>query len=345
MPQLVGPFPTACAHKSTTLLCHRIHFGWAQAAAAVSHHFRQGGVEARPVTTSRAAAADGCKCACAGHSPGIADEPAGSRAFSSADASPSTRSGLNSFSGGGTKTGRSVISGSSGSGLRAMRSVAARAGGGSQSGGESGDGFWTLQGYVLYESEVKKSKFVVHAWPVSSSSEALSLIRSASDPSASHNCFAYRIGPEFRSSDDGEPGGTAGRPIQAALDGEGLDRVAVLVTRYFGGIKLGAGGLVRAYGGAAKECLRLAPRVFAKAQSEVVVEVTYDELGTAYSCLDMYGCTRLAEEYGSSGTVTIRAMVDADKLESLRAAVADGTGGRRRVELATTAAEAAATAH
>ncbi|KXZ50590.1 hypothetical protein GPECTOR_16g765 [Gonium pectorale] len=202
--------------------------------------------------------------------------------------------------------------------------------------------FWTLQSYVLYESEVKKSKFIVHAWPVSSAAEALSLIRGASDPSASHNCFAYRLGDEFRSSDDGEPGGTAGRPILAAIEGEGLDRVAVLVTRHFGGIKLGAGGLVRAYGGAAKECLRLAPRVFAKARVEVVVDVAYDELGIVYGCLDMHGSTRLAEEYGSSGTVALRALVDEDKLPGLRAAVMDGTGGRRRVELASEVAAAAA---
>ncbi len=65
---------------------------------------------------------------------------------------------------------------------------------------------------------------------------------------------------EYRSNDDGEPGGTAGRPILAAIDGQGFDRVAVVVTRWYGGIKLGAGGLVRAYGGAAAECLRAAPR-------------------------------------------------------------------------------------
>ncbi|PNW77719.1 hypothetical protein CHLRE_10g448800v5 [Chlamydomonas reinhardtii] len=217
------------------------------------------------------------------------------------------------------------------------RGVATRAGAGSEA--ETESGYWTLQSYVLYESEVKKSKFIVHAWPVSSPAEAMDLIKGASDPSASHNCFAYRIGDEFRSSDDGEPGGTAGKPIQTAIDGEGLDRVAVLVTRFFGGVKLGAGGLVRAYGGAAQECLKLAPRVFAKAQVEVVVEASYDELGTIYSCLDMHACMRLAEDYGSSGTVSIRALVDADKLNSLKAAVADGTRGKRT---AVPAAEAAA---
>lgn len=210
------------------------------------------------------------------------------------------------------------------------------------SGSTEAEGYWTLLSYVLYEEEVKKSKFIVHAWPVSSSAQAMELIRGASDPSASHNCFAYRVGQEFRSSDDGEPGGTAGRPIQAAIDGEGLDRVAVLVTRFFGGTKLGAGGLVRAYGGAAKECLKLAPRVFTKAQVLVEVEAAYDELGTVYGCMDMYGAERQAEEYGSSGTVTLRALVDADRLAPLQAAIADGTGGRRRAVRVEREAEMAA---
>jgi putative IMPACT (imprinted ancient) family translation regulator len=87
-------------------------------------------------------------------------------------------------------------------------------------------------------------------------------ITAATDPKASHNCFAYKIGAEFRSTDDGEPGGTAGRPILRAIETEGLDHVCVLIIRYFGGTKLGAGGLVRAYGGAARECLRASERKF-----------------------------------------------------------------------------------
>ena len=67
-----------------------------------------------------------------------------------------------------------------------------------------------------------------------------------SDPEATHNCWAYKIGQEYRFNDDGEPGGTAGRPILQAIEGQGMDRVAVLVVRWFGGVKLGAGGLVRA---------------------------------------------------------------------------------------------------
>ena len=77
----------------------------------------------------------------------------------------------------------------------------------------------------------------------------------------------YRLGDEYRSSDDGEPSGTAGRPMLSAIDGEGLDAVCVLVVRHFGGVKLGAGGLARAYGGAARQCLQQALRTFRPAKA------------------------------------------------------------------------------
>ncbi|MFC6616804.1 IMPACT family protein [Deinococcus radiophilus] len=78
-------------------------------------------------------------------------------------------------------------------------------------------------------------------------------------PDATHHCWAYRIGELYRFNDDGEPGGTAGAPILRAIEGQGVQHVMVIVVRYYGGVKLGTGGLVRAYGGAAAECLRTAP--------------------------------------------------------------------------------------
>ena len=76
-------------------------------------------------------------------------------------------------------------------------------------------------------------------------------------PDATHHCWAYRIGPAYRFGDDGEPGGTAGAPILRAIEGQGVDRVMVVVVRFYGGVKLGTGGLARAYGGTAAECLRM----------------------------------------------------------------------------------------
>lgn len=121
---------------------------------------------------------------------------------------------------------------------------------------------WTLASPHESELEAKKSKFLAFAWPVSTPAEAKEAIRSRFDPRASHNCTAFRIGSEYHFNDDGEPSGTAGRPILSAIEAEDLHGVVVLVVRYFGGTKLGTGGLVRAYGGAARQCLQEAPRVF-----------------------------------------------------------------------------------
>ncbi|ACI51609.1 protein of unknown function UPF0029 [Gluconacetobacter diazotrophicus PA1 5] len=117
-----------------------------------------------------------------------------------------------------------------------------------------------LEAPARLEKEVRKSVFLAQAAPVATPAEALDFVRAVSVADATHNCWAYRIGQDYRSDDAGEPGGTAGRPILQVIDGQGFDRTVVVVTRWFGGIKLGAGGLVRAYGGTAAECLRLAPR-------------------------------------------------------------------------------------
>ena len=109
----------------------------------------------------------------------------------------------------------------------------------------------TLAAPASHALEIKHSRFLAQACPINSAAEALAFFDAVSTPDATHNCWAYRYGNEYRSSDDGEPAGTAGRPILAAIDGQGYDRVAVVVTRWYGGIKLGAGGLVRAYGGTA----------------------------------------------------------------------------------------------
>ncbi|GAB2545158.1 IMPACT family protein [Rhodanobacter koreensis] len=119
----------------------------------------------------------------------------------------------------------------------------------------------TLTGPCRHQEEIRKSRFLALAAPVESSAQALAFLREAGDPTATHNCWAYRIGQDYRFNDDGEPGGTAGRPILQAIEGQAMDRVMVVVTRWYGGIKLGAGGLVRAYGGTAAECLRRAERV------------------------------------------------------------------------------------
>ncbi len=157
----------------------------------------------------------------------------------------------------------------------------------------------TLAAPFRLERELKRSRFIAQAAPVNSPEEALAFLQAVRDSAATHNCWAYKLGPLYRFSDDGEPSGTAGRPILSAIQGQGLDGVMVVVTRFFGGVKLGAGGLVRAYGGVAAECLRqaskrtLVPRVrcvlqapfayssrlFPLLQGLEVEEQTYDQAG------------------------------------------------------------------
>lgn len=119
----------------------------------------------------------------------------------------------------------------------------------------------TLVEPAASQQEIKKSRFIAVAGPVADEAAAKAFIGARSDPAANHNCWAWRLGQNYRFNDDGEPSGTAGKPILAAIDGQGLDGVAVVVTRWFGGVLLGSGGLMRAYGGTAALCLREAEKV------------------------------------------------------------------------------------
>lgn len=168
----------------------------------------------------------------------------------------------------------------------------------------------------------------------------MQLIAARSDPSASHNCFAFKTGQHYRSSDDGEPGGTAGRPILGVIEGEGLDGVAVLVTRYYGGIKLGTGGLVRAYSAAARAVLQAAPRVEITPRVLVRVLVPFECLGAAHQAAEAAKARRVSEEYsarsGEGGTADGMELVleiDADGVHGLREAMREGSAGRIEVEV------------
>lgn len=120
----------------------------------------------------------------------------------------------------------------------------------------------TLVGPFELERDIKKSRFLARAIPIATPEEADAFIAriAAAEPDATHHCWAWQYGPHCRCHDAGEPSGTAGRPILQVVVAQKLDRVAIVVSRWFGGIKLGAGGLVRAYAGTAAECLREAPK-------------------------------------------------------------------------------------
>lgn len=154
---------------------------------------------------------------------------------------------------------------------------------------------------VSYEETIKKSLFIVHAAPVFTAEEALSFIEEHSVPDATHNCWAFRIGGEYRFNDDGEPGGTAGRPILAAIEGRDLTNIVVLVIRHYGGIKLGTGGLVRAYGGTAAKCLHDAPKREIVAMSRVLCDCPYSDMERLKVQLLQDGVQLVTEDFDDVG--------------------------------------------
>lgn len=191
----------------------------------------------------------------------------------------------------------------------------------------------TLAGPCALEAEIKKSRFIARAARAESREEAMAYVASASEPRANHNCWAYKIGQDYRFNDDGEPGGTAGQPILRAIEGQGLDHVVAVVTRYFGGIKLGAGGLVRAYGGTAAECLRVAAHLEVRPRVTLTLTAPFTLTGAVYPVLDAHGAQRLEETYSDTGLV-LRLSLDSGALEAFRTALRDASRGKATLEVA-----------
>lgn len=192
----------------------------------------------------------------------------------------------------------------------------------------------TLAGPAQFALEARKSRFLARARPVESPEAALAWLHEVADAQATHNCWAYRIGPHYRFSDDGEPGGSAGRPILAAIEGQGLDQVVVVVTRWYGGTNLGVGGLVRAYGGAAAECLRTAARRPLVAWCEVALDCEFALSGAVHGLLPQLGAEKLGEAFDEHG-LHLRLRLPASSYPGLADRLRDlsrGSAGLRRLE-------------
>jgi len=187
----------------------------------------------------------------------------------------------------------------------------------------------TLPGLVRHESLVNRSRFLAIAGPASDPDSALALIAEHSLADATHNCWAYRIGQQYRFNDDGEPGGTAGRPILAAIEGQGFDQVAVLVVRWFGGIKLGAGGLVRAYGGCAAECLRLAPRLPLVTMTRLDCRIDFALETALRNLLPEFRADVVAQDYRADG-LHLGLSLPAEHGDALRERLTDLSRGQVR---------------
>jgi uncharacterized YigZ family protein len=187
----------------------------------------------------------------------------------------------------------------------------------------------TLAAPASHLLDVKHSRFLARAVPVDSAEAAQAALAPLSDPAATHNCWAWRVGTQYRSSDDGEPAGTAGRPILASIDGQGCDRVLVVVTRWFGGIKLGAGGLVRAYGGAAAECLRRADKRPLIAFAELEIACAFHDLGAVHAALNAGGAAKTEERFEAEGAI-LRVRLPVDRTDDLKNRLRDATRDRVR---------------
>lgn len=187
---------------------------------------------------------------------------------------------------------------------------------------------YTLEHTETFSQDIKKSRFIAHAAPVASEDEAKAFIAAVSDPSANHNCWAWRVGQAYRFSDDGEPSGTAGKPMLQAIDGQALDCVAVVVTRWFGGILLGSGGLMRAYGGTAAACLKAAVKIEIIQRIEGEIVAGFSDLAVLKARLGaLPDLIVVSEEFTATGAVLTVALPEATAAQANRL-VTDVTSGR-----------------
>ena len=189
---------------------------------------------------------------------------------------------------------------------------------------------------ILYEGgvgelEEKKSRFIATTLPISSQEEALEFIEKTKKQywDARHNCYAYVLGDHHeiqRFSDDGEPGGTAGKPMLDVLLGENIHNMAVVVTRYFGGTLLGTGGLVRAYSGAVKEGLSNSVIIEKLQGRQLLLQTNYSDLGKVQYLLMNNSIPILSEDYGAD--VCFEVLVPLESENNITELLVDGTNGR-----------------
>lgn len=191
--------------------------------------------------------------------------------------------------------------------------------------------YLTVQGYAEASYVIQRSRFLTYIQPVHSEEEAAEFVSRIRKKhyDATHNCAAYTIGLNDdiqKADDDGEPSGTAGRPMLEVLKNRGLKDTAVVVTRYFGGIKLGAGGLVRAYGKAVTEGIEAAGIYRMMLYGKWNVEIPYELLGIIENQLRTGGYH--IEDKSFTDVVVLTVCAPKTDGETLTAALVDWSGGR-----------------
>jgi uncharacterized YigZ family protein len=172
---------------------------------------------------------------------------------------------------------------------------------------------------VVFEEEIKKSLFITYLQHTASIDEAKLFVNEikAKHSDARHHCWAFAAGRCTDSmlwgfSDDGEPSGTAGKPMLAQLSGSGIGEITAVVTRYSGGIKLGTGGLVKAYGGGVQSALRLLPVVEKKITIRLELVLEYELIPLTQSIMKQYDAIEISSQY----THNVVLMVELDVRQS-----------------------------
>lgn len=195
----------------------------------------------------------------------------------------------------------------------------------------------TIKKNCSYELIIKKSRFICSLARIENEADAQKFISQiqADNRKANHNCFAYLIGADDhiqRESDNGEPSGTAGVPILQALQMEHLHDVCAVVTRYFGGIKLGAGGLIRAYSNVTTDAIHESGIVNRIMQSLLTITVDYSEHDALTYYLQQHNLEIDHEEYGVKVAVTI--FVDQDQQDTVQSDLINRFNDRLQVKAA-----------
>ena len=185
--------------------------------------------------------------------------------------------------------------------------------------------------------EIQKSKFYAYTSHVETEAQAREFVTAIKKKhfDARHNCSAWILGADGsqqKSNDDGEPGGTAGNPILEAIKQHGLTNVVVVVTRYFGGIKLGAGGLIRAYSHTATLGLEATPQVEIKPFCLMAAELDYTMLGTVENWIRSEGLRAAAAEYLDK--VTVKLLIEPQDVEKIRTDLINLTAARCHITVA-----------
>jgi len=183
------------------------------------------------------------------------------------------------------------------------------------------------------DQEINRSRFITTIARASTVEDAVAFIRAVGEEfrDATHNCWAYLVGPpgdtsRIGMSDDGEPHGTAGRPMLNALMHAGVGDVAVVVTRYYGGTKLGTGGLVRAYGGGVQEALATLPRTERIEYAFLTVVIDYSRISVLQQLCGDFEAEVLAQAFAVNVRVDVR--LPGERADRFRAAVLDATRGQ-----------------